>query len=266
VTPAGARLDAHLAQTIAFLKSTDPAKPRMVTVSTKLPLVIMVGADKGGVGKTTVSRALSDWLYARRAHARIFDSESPAGDLKRFVPAADVIDIAKVQDQMRVFDSLDGVTVLDVRAGLFSPTLRALDEAKLLADVRAGSLNLALLHVLGPTITSLNEVAAAAATIGGGVKHFLVKNHVNETEFFEWDGDSRFTAHFKAMDPMTIDVPHLDSRACEEVQNLGVSFDAFANDQSRSRILRGRVRTWLDTVWSQFGKVGLGTLIDGALG
>ena len=29
------------------------------------PLIIMVGADKGGIGKTTVTRALIDYLAAK---------------------------------------------------------------------------------------------------------------------------------------------------------------------------------------------------------
>ena len=31
-------------------------------VSENKPVIVMIGADKGGVGKTTVCRALLDWL------------------------------------------------------------------------------------------------------------------------------------------------------------------------------------------------------------
>jgi hypothetical protein len=43
------------------------------------PAVILVGADKGGVGKTTVSRALLDYLIAHNIPTRAFDTESPKG-------------------------------------------------------------------------------------------------------------------------------------------------------------------------------------------
>ena len=49
----------------------------------KLPTIFLVGAAKGGVGKTTV-RVLSDTLKARQACAKLFDTEYPAGDLSRF--------------------------------------------------------------------------------------------------------------------------------------------------------------------------------------
>ena len=50
------------------------------------PAVILVGADKGGVGKTTVSRALLDYLIAHNIPVRAFDTESPKGTLCRSTP------------------------------------------------------------------------------------------------------------------------------------------------------------------------------------
>ena len=45
------------------------------------PTVIIVGADKGGVGKTTVARTLLDYFTAHQIPARAFDTEAPKGTL-----------------------------------------------------------------------------------------------------------------------------------------------------------------------------------------
>ena len=52
------------------------------------PVVIVVGADKGGVGKTTVSRTLLDYFSANSVPTRAFlIPSSPRGTaLKRFHP------------------------------------------------------------------------------------------------------------------------------------------------------------------------------------
>ena len=45
------------------------------------PAVILVGADKGGVGKTTISRALLDYFVVHNIPTRAFDTEAPKGTL-----------------------------------------------------------------------------------------------------------------------------------------------------------------------------------------
>jgi hypothetical protein len=227
------------------------------------PLIIMVGADKGGVGKTTVARAMDDYLRSLRAKYHVFDSEWPAGDLKRFVPDSSLIDIQNVDDQMRAFDSVEGVTLIDIRANLMSPTINALNDVGLLDDVRTGALNLALLHVIGPSVSSLREISDVTAKIGGGVRHFIVKNYVNEAGFAEWEGDERFAAALKEAEPRTIKVPHLEDRACTEVQLVGKSFEAFAAARE-SKMLSGYVRKWLAETWLEFARVGIAGLIKEA--
>src|SRR5436190_21839369 len=95
------------------------------------PVVIVVGADKGGVGKTTVSRTLLDHFCANNIPTRAFDTESPRGTLKRFHPEiTEIVDMTTTADQIKIFATLNAaspaVTLLDVTAGLLSPALAAL--------------------------------------------------------------------------------------------------------------------------------------------
>ena len=60
---------------VAFLRS-----------ASSTPTVIVVGADKGGVGKTTIARAILDFLSLNDIHTRAFDTETPRGTLHRFHP------------------------------------------------------------------------------------------------------------------------------------------------------------------------------------
>ena len=48
------------------------------------PTLILVGADKGGVGKTTVARSLLDYFARKNILTRAFDTENPRGSLHRF--------------------------------------------------------------------------------------------------------------------------------------------------------------------------------------
>jgi hypothetical protein len=66
------------------------------------PTVVVVGADKGGVGKTRVSRTLLDYFTAHHVPTRAFDTESPKGTLKRFHPdVTDIVDVTRCGSSIR---------------------------------------------------------------------------------------------------------------------------------------------------------------------
>lgn len=233
------------------------------------PTVIIVGADKGGVGKTTVSRTILDYFTARNTPIRAFDTESPRGTLKRFHPDnTEVVDITQVPDQMKVFDTLSDakVTLIDVRAGLLSTMLSDLRNIGFLDAVKRGQIALGVAHILGPSIASLNEIADIAPFVADG-KYYLVKNFINETSFFDWD-QATYDSYFKKIpDAVEITIPKLNEMAYEQVELASVPFVTFiANKGPRdapanySFVLRGYVRHWLGNVWAEYDRVTLSEL------
>jgi len=226
---------------------------------------VMVGADKGGVGKTTVTRILTDYLDANKFDYRAFDTEFPNGVLKRFVPSkTEVVDLTKVADQMKVFDTLgnQAITILDIRAGLLSPTLKTLGEIGLLNMVRTGQITLAVFHVLGPSVASLSEIEATSKIIEGAT-HYLIKNHINDTEFFKWD-PAIHDKIFDAAKSGIIEIPQLTELAVEHVEQAGVSYSTFVNSTA-SFVLRGLVRTWMKAVFESFDKVNVNGVAGSAI-
>ncbi len=234
------------------------------------PAVIIVGADKGGVGKTTVARTLLDYFSARRVPVRAFDTEVPRGTLKRFHPdTTTVVDLSQVPDQMKVFDTLSEsqLTIIDVRAGLLSPTLRSLRDIGFIEAARKNQVTLAVFHILGPTIASLEEIAETSAFLHDA-KYLLVKNFINNTHFFEWD-QATYDAYFrKVRNGLDITIPKLNEMACEQVELASVPFVSFIGNKapggesaSYSFVLRGYVRHWLGNVWGEYDRIKLGDIL-----
>lgn len=233
----------------------------------KISLLALIGSDVGGVGKTTVSRAFYDFVHARGAAMRVVDCEiAGGGDLRRFIPSAEMVDISTVRGQMKIFDgSVDGCTVVDLPAGALSRTLHAVAETGLLDDVRGGAMNLALLHILAPSERSIAEIAEMASKIKGA-KHFLIANDLgNEGGFNQRTANSQFSAQLRQMAHLTVHVPYLSADVVDAMQKAEVSFAAFMRDQTQSRTLRGLARSWLDRVFAGFEKVGLGELVSAAI-
>jgi len=234
------------------------------------PTVVVVGADKGGVGKTTVSRTLLDYFTAHHVPTRAFDTEWPKGTLKRFHPdVSDIVDVTSVSDQMRIFDTLSeaSVTVIDVRAGLLSPTLRALRDIGFLDSVKKGQLTFAVFHILGSSIASLNEIEDTSP-FTADAHYFLVKNFINNTSFFEWDQATHSSYFKKHKDAVAITIPKLNEMAFEQVELVSVPFLTFVANKgpkgepaNYSFVLRGYVRHWLGSVWSEYDRIKLNEIV-----
>lgn len=219
------------------------------------PVIVLVGADKGGVGKTTVARALADYLHA--SEPRLIDTQVPAGDLRGFYPEAEVLDLTSTTAQMQIFDEPVALTIIDVGAGLLARTLATLERVGILNDVRTGTVRLVLLYLLGPSVASLSEVVEANRTISGKLELFFVKNHINATEYYGWEKDPRFGEALVAMKPRMIDVPQLDEIAAKSVQRRGQPFSSFITDAANSRILRGYVSDWMARIHAELNCVGV---------
>lgn len=238
------------------------------------PAVILVGADKGGVGKTTISRALLDFLAANNVLTRAFDTEYPRGTLKRFHgPVTEVVDITQTADQMRILDTLNAaqvkVSVIDTRAGALGGVLRALRDVGFLDAVKAGDFSFTLLHVLGPSIASLDEIAEVAPYVEDA-NYFLVKNHINDTNFFEWDPVTHRRYFEKVTPAGEITVPKLNEMSYEQVEISGVPFSTFVANKTasgdpanQSFVLRGYVRTWQTKIAEELNRVRLLDLLAG---
>jgi hypothetical protein len=232
------------------------------------PAVVLIGADKGGVGKTTIARTLLDYLATRKTPSRAFDSEFPRGALKRFHPkVTEVIDLETAADQIKVIDTLATsdvkVSIVDVRAGLLSDTLKTFTEVGFFDLVKAGEFNFILFHVIGPSIASLEEIAEIQPYTKGR-DYLLLKNFVNETSFFEWNPELHKQYFKLAKETVEVTIPKLNEMAFEQAELAGVPFSAFIANRtadgqpaSNSLVLRGYVRTWMNHINAEYDRIGL---------
>ncbi|MBL8791321.1 MAG: hypothetical protein JNM45_12555 [Rhizobiales bacterium] len=230
------------------------------------PTLILVGADKGGVGKTTVARALLDYFARKNVLVRAFDTENPRGSLHRFYPSiTEIIDLGNVANQMRILDTMETanvpLTVVDLKAGNLSYSLDLFDRIGVLEAARNGMFNLGLFHVVGPSIASLDEIGEIARYLPG-MEYVVCRNFINETNFFEWD-EATYRKYFAQLTKtQEINLPKLNEMAYEQVDVAGVTFKDFIDNRAAdgsqgkfSFVLRGYVRKWCAEIDAEFQHV-----------
>jgi hypothetical protein len=209
---------------------------------------LLIGADKGGVGKTTLARIVLDYVRAFNPSLRVFDTEPSPGVLKRFFPTAETVELADPIDQAKIIDGLGTVrlTIVDIRAGLLSPTLHLFQRIGFRHGEEA---HLAVFHVLGNTVASLSEIERTKTLLQHGGDHVMVKNYANSS--FEW----------QEVAGTVVNIRHLESIAAEKVDQRSQSFLDFAADPANSRTMRGLVGSWYDRSAAALDAVGLKNIV-----
>lgn len=220
------------------------------------PCVVIVGADKGGVGKTTASLALLDFYNEKNISCRGKDTEYPQGILQRFAPAqVDIVDLTRPSYQVKVFDTLKNwsVTLIDIRAGLLSKTLTMLNSTGFFESAKSGNIRIVVMHILGDTEASYDEVAAVS-TIIPDARRILVKNYMSDTS---WEDGTQI--ELRNGDEL-MEIPNLVAMAAKAIDKAGVSPAAFVANESNSETLRGYTRTWRKQVNAAFSRANLDTM------
>jgi hypothetical protein len=191
------------------------------------PAVIVVGADKGGVGKTTVSRTVLDYFSANNIPTRAFDTESPRGTLKRFHPTiTEIVDAA-----------------------------------------RSGQITFAVFHILGPSIASLDEIAETANFMSGAryflVKNFI--NNTSFFEWDQATYNSYFKKIKDATELTIPKLNEMAYEQVEVASVPFLKFVANKGQRDEaanySFVLRGYVRHWLGNVWGEFDRIKLTDIV-----
>lgn len=235
--------------------------------------LFIVGGDKGGVGKTTVSRLLVEYFDEMRRPPRVFDTEYPKGSLIRFYPAITrLVDITTVKSQIEIFDSVQASRaphILDLRAGTFSGVLRTFEDISILDQMREGLLEITFFHVIGGNYEALGEVADAMDQLPID-RHVVVKSHATDPDFQFWM-ESDVRERFIAEGGTEIAIPRLDELVYETVDTNSVPFRSFIQNRDAngapanySLVLRGYCRKWVTDIFGEFRRVEqLQRVIDG---
>jgi hypothetical protein len=232
------------------------------------PTLVLIGAQKGGVGKTTVARLLLHWLAEnRRAHVA-FDTEVPLGSLIRFYEDnTELLDINEVSAQMRIFDAVfadesGSAFVVDLRAGHLYAMLDLLSDLRILRDAQEGAFNVVFLHIMGGSPESIREVGETVDRFSGA-KHIIVTNPANGADLADWEA-SEVRSNFERDGGVEINIPALNKQAYSEIDRSGATFAQFIGnklkngaDANFSYVLRGYARNWLFKAMAEIDRINL---------
>ena len=226
--------------------------------------VHFIGGEKGGVGKSLVSRALAQYMIDGEIPFLGFDTDRSHGALMRFYsgyasPA--LVDRYEALDAtIEAAMAEPGRRVLvDLAAQTHNPLVKWMDESGVLDLASESSIGIYYWHVMDGGKDSVDLLKRLLDRFGSRLKYVLALNQLRGDDFgiLKRSGEQARAEEFGAK---TVSIRRLHESAINKIDAASSSFWAAKNGGEVGALGlmdRQLVKTWLRAVYDEFDKVGV---------
>jgi hypothetical protein len=235
-------------------------------VDTSAGAIHFVGGEKGGVGKSLVSRLLAQYLIDRRIPFTGFDTDRSHGALLRFY--ADYASPALVDS----FEALDAIVesavaepgrrvLVDLAAQTHEPLARWMDESGVLEVAAESGVAVNYWHVMDAGRDSVDLLTRLLDRFGNRLRYVLVLNQLRGDDFSQLERSGQL-ARAEALGARTMPLRHLQDIVLRKIDAANASFwsarNAAPTEGAKLGLLeRQRLRVWLAQVEGELDRLGV---------
>ena len=225
-----------------------------------------IGGEKGGVGKSLMSRVLAQYMIDREIPFIGFDTDRSHGALMRFysgyassvlvdnIEALDsIIEAAAEQPERRV--------LVDLAAQTHDPLVKWMDDAGVLNLADEMGMTIHYWHVMDSGKDSVDLLKKLLDRFGTGLKYVLVRNQIRGNDFnvLEQSGEQ---ARALQLGARVVTVKKLGDSVINRIDAGSSSFWKAKNPQDPTGgglglMDRQRVKAWLRDVYREIDDVGV---------
>lgn len=225
-----------------------------------------VGGEKGGVGKSLMSRLLAQYMIDRNIPFTGFDTDRSHGALLRFY--AGYASAALVDS----FEALDAIVesavadpgrrvLVDLAAQTHAPLARWMDESGVLDVAAESGLAVNYWHVMDSGRDSVDLLTRLLDRFEGRLNYVLVLNQLRGDDFSQLERSGQL-ARAQGLGARTMPLKHLQDAVLRKIDAANASFwsarTAPGTEGAKLGLLeRQRLRVWLAQVESEFERLGV---------
>ncbi|BBO88649.1 mobilization protein [Desulfosarcina ovata] len=223
-----------------------------------------VGGEKGGVGKSVLSRILAQYHIDQGKPFGAFDGDLSHGDLIRYYGEyTETVDI-------RTFESADRIAEEAAESGrdviVDLPAQASFNLDRWMADTGLVEFSndigvvLTLWHIMDDGTDSIRLLEKTLSTYGSGPDYVLVRNHGRGNDFSLFD-ESEEKVKAEAVGARIMDLPSLHAGSMRKIDRIGASLWAAANNKDKAigptlgLLERQRVKVWLKKAYAELDRV-----------
>lgn len=225
----------------------------------------LIGGEKGGVGKSLVSRVLAQYLIDHSLPFLGFDSDRSHGALMRFYAgyaSPVIIDSYESLDAIveAAVENPDRRILIDLAAQTQQSLTRWMEESQLLEVAAELGLNIRYWHVMDNGRDSVDLLKRLLDRHGANLNYVLVLNQLRGEEFAMLDasGEKQRAVDLGAQ---VITIRRLNEAAMSKIDAHSASFWAARSGERELTGLglleRQRVKGWLKNTYDELDKLGV---------
>jgi len=226
--------------------------------------ILLIGGEKGGVGKSLVARLLAQHFIDRGINFTGFDTDRSHGALMRFYAGyASPVLVDRYEALDAIVESAvatPGQRVLvDLAAQTHEPLVKWMDESGVLELAAESGVAMTYWHVMDAGRDSVDLLHALVDRFGGRMRLVLVLNEVRG-DSFDMLRESGELARVEALGAPIVSVRKLQDSTVQKIDAHSASFWAAVNSSERAvtglgLLERQRVKIWLNRVYAEFDRV-----------
>ena len=228
-----------------------------------------IGGEKGGVGKSVVSRLLAQYFIDKEQPFVGFDTDRSHTSFTRFYAdyaSPVVVDSYEGLDAIAgAFEEADpsGITprvIVDLAAQTAAPLARWIKDSDVFAVLADMGVAVNFWHVADAGKDSVELLGRLLNTYENGPNYFVVKNFGRGSDFSQLDSSAAFEKAL-SLGARVITLPPLHEASMRKIDRQNVSFWAAVHtktqDDSLGLLERQRVKSWLKKTYEGFDSLPL---------
>ena len=221
-----------------------------------------IGGEKGGVGKSVVSRVLAQYFIDKNLPFVGFDTDRSHTSFTRFYAdyaSPVIVDSYEGLDKLAAaFEdvSADGEqksVIVDLAAQTAAPLTKWIKDSDLFAVMEEMGVTVNFWHVADAGKDSVDLLGRLVNTFGAGPNYFVVKNQGRGTDFSQMD-ESQALEKAYSLGARVISLAQLHEASMRKIDRQNASFWSALNNRtgpdSLGLLERQRVKNWLKNTYT----------------
>lgn len=221
-------------------------------------LIVLVGGDKGGVGKSTVARALAEYFNRNQTQYIGYDGDDTNPSFLRFFGNAERLNTKTLKGFEPLVNHLEGderlVQLVDLGAGTSLVLGQFCEQTGLIDFASQFDAQVTFLFVLAPSADSVGLLKILTEQYGDRIRYVIARSEAIPGTWSLWEESKTRNRLLVELAATEISIPALDAETYSMIDRHSLGWSSAAADKRLPLVNRSYVHRWLARVFAEFEK------------